>query len=501
MRILFFFFITYTTVAFCLPATPAKVRAIYNGLDQRSISKHLAFYELYGNTPEGKKALEDALHLLNAGQIPYPALRAIIDLIHKEPNAETPPIAQEDLAIIRRMAQHLNNRQLKGFNAKTEQEVLSLQPEEIDLARALFITELGSESEIVQRILSYEAMIDLMALQIQAKLPPNPTPEMVIYGISHYIFHEMGFRFPPQSIFSKNIDQYTFLPSVLDSRKGVCLGVSLLYLCLGQRLGVNLEMITPPGHIYVRYRQGEKEINIETTARGIHIDSEEYLSVNTKSLQERSIRDVIGLAHFNQASVYWKNENHLKAISSYEKALKYMPDDPLILELKGYNHILAGDEKTGRELLERVKDYCPDYCVRKDSTTQDYLAGKANVKGLANVFRETEEDREAILKKKDDLEEVIANYPEFRSGILSLASTWMELHRADQALKWLERYHKLDDGDPTVEYYLAALYLERYQHRKAWEHLERAEKITGERGYAPRELRDLRRELSLASPR
>ena len=98
----------------------------------------------------------------------------------------------------------------------------------------------------------------------------------------------MRFRFPPHSLHAKDIDIYTFLPSVLDGRRGVCLGVSILYLCLAQRLGLDLEIITPPGHIYVRYQSPEGEmINIETTARGIDIPSERYLGMETRKLQTK----------------------------------------------------------------------------------------------------------------------------------------------------------------------------------------------------------------------
>ena len=93
---------------------------------------------------------------------------------------------------------------------------------------------------------------------------------------------------------------------MLDSRRGVCLGVSILYLCLAQRLGVELEAITPPGHIYVRHVAPDGEIvNIETTARGIDVPSEMYLGMETRKLQKRDIRQVIGLAFMNQAAVSW----------------------------------------------------------------------------------------------------------------------------------------------------------------------------------------------------
>ena len=139
-----------------------------------------------------------------------------------------------------------------------------------------------------------------------------------INTINWYLFDELRLRFPPHSLYSEEIDLYTFLPSVLDSRRGVCLGVSTLYLCLAQRLNLNLEIVTPPGHIFVRYNGGE--INIETTARGIHIPTEHYLSVHTRSLQERNIKEVVGLTFFNQASALWQAGKLKEAITAYERA-------------------------------------------------------------------------------------------------------------------------------------------------------------------------------------
>src|SRR5207237_2545338 len=96
------------------------------------------------------------------------------------------------------------------------------------------------------QIQSYEANLDLMALQLRARLGDKTDPLSMIRAMNDYIFSEMHFRFPPQSLFAKEIDVYTFLPSVIDQRRGVCLGVSILYLCLAQRLGLSLEAITPP---------------------------------------------------------------------------------------------------------------------------------------------------------------------------------------------------------------------------------------------------------------
>jgi tetratricopeptide (TPR) repeat protein len=394
--------------------------------------------------------------------------------------------------VLFKLSQRLHHYSLKGHQVWSEQEVLALQLNEIDIARGLFLSQFGSDR---LRIESYEALIDLMALQILARLQKNASPEEKITAINTFIFDEMGFRFPPHSLYAKDIDLYTFLPSVLDSHRGVCLGVSILYLCLAQRLALPLEMITPPGHIYVRYAEGDKIINIETTARGIHVDSNEYLSVNTRSLQKRTIKEVIGMTHFNQASVYWQNGKYEKALHAYQKAEPYMKGDPLLKELMGYILMLTGHQEEGEKLIRAIKDVIPDYAITKSTIAEDYLKGVVDAKGISVIFNRIDEDRQSVLTKKQALEEVLERYPHFRSGILNLAVTWLQLHRTGEALDVLQRFQVLDQSDPEVHYYLSVLYAQRRDFLHAWYHLQQAEAITRAHNHFPKTLRELRREL------
>lgn len=496
--------------AICLgAASPSQIKTLYNSLDPLSVSQHLAFYQLHPQTNEGQKALFEAWKLMGGqpedlSEINLPALsdaiHALIALVNKQPSEDFHPLGDRELAIIERLASKLPNRQLKGHHAKTESAVLQLQPEEIDLARGLFLSQLGSDEQAMRKLRTYEAMLDLMALQIKARLQPKTTPVAKIRAINDFVFHEMGYRFPPHSLYAKEIDLYTFLPSVLDSRKGVCLGVSILYICLAQRLDLPLEMVTPPGHIYVRYRAGNKVINIETTARGIHIDSEEYLGIDTLALQQRNIKEVIGMAHFNQASVYIKQEDFSKALECYEKALEYQPEDLLVMELMGYCHLILGNRDEGRTLMERIAGQPSEFTVGRDQTPEDLLNGHADPESLKAVFMYVDENRKSILEKQKALKDVVDRCPNFKSGLFSYATTWIQLHRMGEALEVLQKYHELDPGDPKVEYYLAVLYAERYNHAKAWEHLRNAEKITQARNYQPKVLKEFRKELSKQCP-
>lgn len=489
--------------------TPAKIKSIYNSLDRQSVAQHLALYDLYPETLTGQQALNHALTLLSGdqattrlSQIPdfKVVINGIIGLANKQANKDCPCLPENILETIQGLSKDFPNKKLKGYSAWSEQEVLSLPTEEIDLARGLLLSDMGDSEEVKQQIRAYEALLDLMALQMIAQLPLNPKPTDIIRVLNDFIFFEMGFRFPPHSQSVKDIDVYSFLPSVIDSRKGVCLGVSILYLCLSQRLGLPLEIITPPGHIFVRYHQGNTSINIETTARGIELEDEAYLNVDTRHLQKRTLKETIGMAHFNQAAVYWQQNDSPRALLSYEKAQRYIPDDKLLKELMGFNYLIVGETDKGIALLQETRDYLPDFAVSKQTVAEDYLNGHTDVEGIKAIFMFVDDDRESLLKKKQVLLDILKKHPNFRSGLFSLAGTWLQLHRMGEGLEALERLHELDQTDPTVEYYLAELHAQRLNYNKAWEHLLLAEEIVQKRDHNPKALKLLRQKLSHLAP-
>lgn len=506
---LFFAFATFWSVfSFSLEPAQKKLLTLYNSLDPSSIAQHLAFYELYPQTEWGQKALKEAWRLLAGNPqrdgsvtpdlfFAGDSLQAIVRLVNKPIDQEMPLLDHTSIQTIEHLSKRLHHHALKGHQIWTEQALLKLPLEEIDLARGLFLSQFGADR---QKIQTYEALIDLMALQVSVRLSSDAGPEEKIIAMNSFIFDEMGFRFPPHSLYAKDIDVYTFLPSVLDSRRGVCLGVSILYLCIAQRLALRLEMITPPGHIYVRHRSNERIINIETTARGIHLESEKYLGMNNRSLQQRTILEVIGLAHFNQASVYWQNGEYQKALAAYQKAEPYMRDDPHLKELMGYILILTGHREEGETKLQEVKDFIPDYALVKNTMADDYFLGNIDAEGIAVVFTRVDEDRQSILAKKQALETTLAKFPRFRAGLLNLAVTWLQLHRISEALEVLKSFLAVENGDPEAHYYLSVLHAQRHDFTNAWHHLQKAEEIVKAHQYQPKILKEVRRELLKCCP-
>ena len=310
---------------------------------------------------------------------------------------------------------------------------------------------------------------------------------------NHFVFHEMRFRFPPHSLYAKDIDLYTFLPSVMDNHLGVCLGVTALYLAVAQRIDLPLEIITPPGHIYIRYHEGEKIVNIETTARGVHYPDETYLSVQNPTLQQRALKEVIGMTHVNQASTYLYKAEYAKAVCAYEKAFPYMQDDPLVKELLGYSYLFTEKKEVGETLLKEVGK-------GMHSIAEDYLSGKVDLEGIEAVFMLVDETRDSLLLKQKRLENVLQKFPEFRDGLHQLAVTWIQLNRTREAINPLSRCYLLDPTDVVTAYYLAVLHGQRQDFKNCWFYLRSAEEITMRENFSPKALQDLRRTLTLLCP-
>lgn len=492
-----------------IAADNLPLKTLYSSLDPLSVSQHLAFYELYPETPEGKQSLGRAWKLLNQGKsishlnhlfLPKLDIQSVVSLVTRQSFDPPVKLTEEQLKMIEDLSSHLANRHLAGFSIWTKEELLALTIDQIDLGRGLLINQFDTSTDSKQDIRQYEASIDLMALQILARLTPSSSHEDKIREINRFIFHEMQFRFPPHSLYVQDIDLYTFLPSVLDSRQGVCLGVSILYLCLAQRLDLPLEIITPPGHIYVRYRTPEKVINIETTARGINLPTDTYLGINTRKLELRNLKEVIGMAFVNQASVSWAKEEYTTTVALYEKARPYLPDDPLLKMLLGINYLFVGKKKEGKKLLEEIRHVIFEEAVSPEALPEDYLSGKIDIEGLKAVFLPVDENRASIMEKQKELGDVLKKHPRFRGGLLQLAICWLQLGRGNEALEVLQKYHEIDPNYAVVEYYLSILCMERYDYNRAWSFLKHSETLTRARDHDPKALKAVRTALKRTCP-
>jgi hypothetical protein len=72
--------------------------------------------------------------------------------------------------------------------------------------------------------------------------------------------------------FAREVDdtdlRFVSLQSVLETRRGSCVGLGTLYIALGELLGWRVEGVLVPGHFYVRVDENGKRRNVELLRRG-----------------------------------------------------------------------------------------------------------------------------------------------------------------------------------------------------------------------------------------
>jgi tetratricopeptide (TPR) repeat protein len=264
----------------------------------------------------------------------------------------------------------LANEGKTGLYARSIEQVLRLDEDQVDLATAALIISENWSDNWNETLYGgrYRSRLDEMALDIRDRLEEDnkALDFRAIPVINDYLFDELGFR----SISEANDPNSLFLHTVMDRKEGYCLSLSILYLSIGERLGLPLYGVVVPGHFFVRYDDGRVRINIETTSKGGSAPDAHYeKKFNVPTLDGRSIylrnltkiqtlgcffnnlgnsysdvgnmesalqafelaveiNPTLSESHANLGNVYLKKGQVAQAIREYQAALNINPNDP-----------------------------------------------------------------------------------------------------------------------------------------------------------------------------
>ncbi len=204
----------------------------------------------------------------------------------------------------RRQEELLANANKSGLYARSIEQVLRLSDNQVDLATAVLISsELWSDnwSEIVNGRI-YLSELDEMALEIREMLRRRKLGAdfRAIPVLNEYLFGKLGFK----SISEATDPNSLFLHTVIDKKEGYCLSMSILYLSIGERLGLPLHGVVVPGHFFVRYDDGRVRFNIETTSKGGNASDEHYIKK-------------FKVPRLNGRSIYLKNLTKIQTLGCF----------------------------------------------------------------------------------------------------------------------------------------------------------------------------------------
>lgn len=118
---------------------------------------------------------------------------------------------------------------------------------EINLARAALYFVLDEYPDL--QVDKYLGLLDIMAQDIQNKLPLSPYPLKVIQTINNYLFEHLGFQGNQQKYYDA---RNSFLNEVIDRGLGIPISLSVIYLEIAKRLDFPMVGIGMPGHFLIR---------------------------------------------------------------------------------------------------------------------------------------------------------------------------------------------------------------------------------------------------------
>jgi tetratricopeptide (TPR) repeat protein len=349
--------------------------------------------------------------------------------------------------------ERLANAGKAGLNVTSLDEVLRLPDEHIDLATAALIaSEYWSDMVHGRR---YLEQLDAMALEILSRLRAQrlqPNTFQAIPVINQYLFEELGFK----TISHANDPNDLFLHSVMDRRQGYCLSLSVLYLALGERLGLDLHGVVVPGHFFVRYDTGRVRYNIETTSNGVSPPDEHYIAKfkvpqdgrNSIYLKNLNKRQTLGCFFNNLGNVYSDIGDMDTALSALEKAVAI---NPTLSESRA---------NLGNVYLEkgRVNDAVQQYRAALDLNPGD----PKTYNNLGNAYMAIEQlyDASSSYRRAVQLD------PNFVDPYRNLALLYVKQERYAEALSNLNQVLAIDSQNHQIYSQLGELHYRRGDYEK-----------------------------------
>jgi regulator of sirC expression with transglutaminase-like and TPR domain len=114
--------------------------------------------------------------------------------------------------------------------------------------------------------------IEELAEALKRRLPPDFSTTHRLLALNNYLFRELGF--------SGDADNYydprnSFLNDVLMRKTGIPITLSILYIEIGQRLGLKLRGVSFPGHFLVKIRVTGGELVLDPFDGGRSLSEED----------------------------------------------------------------------------------------------------------------------------------------------------------------------------------------------------------------------------------
>jgi regulator of sirC expression with transglutaminase-like and TPR domain len=270
---------------------------------------------------------------------------------------------------------------LKATEARRQFErLLALPDASIDLAHAALLV--AAEEQPALDVEHYRARLFELGLAARAFVAARSWEP--VDALNEFVFRELGFVGNQASYYDP---RNSLLPYVIDERRGIPITLSVVYMELGRRAGLEVEGIGLPGHFIVRVRaesaRGEETRLVDPfNRRAISVDDCQELldslyggqvALTEAHLRASTNREILARVLRNLKAVHAQSNHHRRALAAVERILLIDPEahderrdrgvllaqlgrySEAIKELRTYLARPVPDEEQVREQLKKVR--------------------------------------------------------------------------------------------------------------------------------------------------
>ena len=207
--------------------------------------------------------------------------------------------------------------------------------EDLDLAEAALL--IAQEEQPDLDVAHYLKRLDQLADAVRTELPPSPTHNDTLQCLNTRLFLKEGLR--------GNTGEYydprnSFLNEVLETKVGIPITLSVIYMEVGRRLGLALVGIGFPGHFLVRYSgpDGERildpflggaslsEAQLAAKLRNMYGENNPLAVQVSKLLTPATKKEILTRMLGNLKGVYLNKGDFERALSVIDRMVLIRPD-------------------------------------------------------------------------------------------------------------------------------------------------------------------------------
>jgi regulator of sirC expression with transglutaminase-like and TPR domain len=255
-----------------------------------------------------------------------------------------------------------------GSVAVRFRELIERPEEQIDLAEAALLIAKSANQDL--DIGRYLAKIDQLAGTLSASLSKSSTDSERILALNRFLFEQQGFK--------PNVEEYydlrnSFLNDVLDRKVGIPISLSIVYMEVGRRIGLELHGVSFPGHFLIKCRLNQGTVILDPFGGGASLslhDLQQRLrearggevspAIVAAMLVSASKKEILARMLRNLKAIYLERREHHQALSLMDWIIALSPKDASQVRDRGLIYLELECFRAALEDLQSYLTLAPD---------------------------------------------------------------------------------------------------------------------------------------------